>query len=132
MTESTEVTLYPATVPHGNGKGALSKSIMRNAEGTVFYCAGDQDGPCPTAYTADNFSSVMSHRSGRHGKLKAEHKAAKSRSASLDNLLIRAKALTQDIETVLANNPYEAENAALKRRAAAAERNLRTIKRALS
>lgn len=131
MTTETEVR-YPATVPHGNGKGALSKSILRNAEGTVFYCNGDEQGPCPTAYTGTTFAQVMSHRSGRHGKRKAANKVAKEQHASIDTLLARATALVKDIETLAGHNPYEQENETLRKRATTAERNLRTIKRALS
>ena len=137
------VVLTEATLPYGRGKGSKTSKIL--TDGTRFYCAGDPDAgtPCPQNYTAESFSSVMSHRSGRHGAVKAANRAnGRDVAATLRHMKGRASALLTEIQKVEAQlTSSEPEvvtpvhdgmvKAEWKDRAQKAERELAQIRRTI-
>jgi hypothetical protein len=124
---SDTLIFTPATMPYGYGKGSTTKKILISTDGTKFACGGDEGQPCPDAYVADTFGSVMAHRSGQHGRRKARNAEIKANSTDLTTLRKRAEALLADIDKVEAHlaqheDPY-------KERALKAERDLARIRR---
>lgn len=145
MTATTEaLVLRQAEMPYGRGKGSMTSKIL--TDGTRFYCGGDTDAgtPCPSAFVADSFGQVMAHRSGRHGRLKAERQAnGQPTQVTLNHLRGRAAALITEIdklsEQITHPTPVEAEpkvvdnkvDASWKDRAKAAEKELAQIRRTI-
>lgn len=146
MTAQTEtLVLHQAEMPYGRGKGGMTSKIL--TDGTRFYCGGDPAAgtPCPTSFSADTFGSVMAHRSGRHGQVKAERQANGSGvAATLRHIKGRAAALLTEIEKIQERiehpEPVVAEpkvvvdnkvDASWKDRAKAAEKELAQIRRTI-
>lgn len=144
MTAQETIVLHQATMPYGRGKGSLSSKIL--TDGTRFYCAGDTDAgaPCPTSFVGDTFGQVMAHRSGRHGRLKAERQAnGQPTPVTLNHLRGRAAALITEIDklseqiqhpVVVEAEPKVVNNkvdASWKTRAKTAERELAQIRRTI-
>ena len=139
--QETTIVLTQATMPSGRGKGGKTNKIL--TDGTLFYCGGLDDGtPCPTGYKAERFGQVMSHRSGRHGQVKVEHKANADMARNLRHLRGRAAAMLTEIErlsaevaepTVVKADPSAngKVDSSWKDRAKAAEKELAAIRRTI-